>query len=148
MDNEPKLSPEEEAREEAEDIAFRIVLMSLPVIAGGGLLCAIANWCANKASVSPSEPYWSRFFGYLGAELVIIAIMAFVMWAFYRLVLLWQLEKRDVLFSDLAQKEERIEVTNDKYRICGRCEHWAACKHPSLCDKRRKDIEQSEQKKE
>lgn len=143
MDNEPKLSPQEEAREEAEDMAFRIVLMSLPFIAGGGLLCAIANWCANKASVSPSEPYWSRFFGYLGAELVIIAIMAFAMWAFYRLVLFWQLEKRGAL----TRKEERTEETHDKYRICGRCEHWATCKHPSLCDKRRDDIERPKQKR-
>ena len=48
MDKEPKPSPEEEAREEAKDITFRVVMMSLPVISGGGLLAAIAHVEAEK----------------------------------------------------------------------------------------------------
>lgn len=147
MDNEPKLSPEEEAREEAKDITFRIVMMSLPVIAGGGLLAAIAHVEAEKRAFLHPETYWNYFFAYLVHELLFIALVILVVWVFYRLVLLWQLEKRGELFTDLTQKEKRIEETHDKYRICGRCEHWATCKHPSLCDKRREDIERPKQKR-
>lgn len=143
MDKEPKPSPEEEAREEAKDITFRVVMMSLPVISGGGLLAAIAHMEAEKRAFLHPETYWHYFFSYLVYELLFIALMVLVVWVFYRLVLLWQLEKR----GEFTRKEERIEVTHDEYQICGRCEHWATCKHPSLCDKRREDIERPKQKR-
>ena len=143
MDKEPKPNPVEEVREEAEDKAFGLAMISLPIIAGGGLFCAIAHVEAEKRAFLHPETYWDYFFSYLVGLLAFSAIVVFVVWAIYRLALLWQLEKRGAL----TRKEKRTEETHDKYRICGRCEHWATCKHPSLCDKRRDDIERPKQKR-
>lgn len=101
-----KLEIEKEAKDEAKDITFRAVMMSLPVIALGCFLFVMADWLAKRGAGVHSEPYWSRFLGFLGSELVFIVIVVFAVWALYRIVLYWQIETREESSEYVRKKED------------------------------------------